>query len=1073
MIGEKCESCPHRWVLLTDAGCQECGVCHHALLDVTDHLRAEIDPVISDFSSTARGYYTAQKLVYLNETVDKYEPEVQALNPHSIDLSPLRLQIESLQTDLKSTNRRIEYADQRAKDLSANGFKLVNESRIWWDAGKEVRNNAGNTISEIDKLAESFDSSENYKVENAIAEADQILKELLEVQSDKPSKIQYDVQDHLNQIDIFGQPVKGQHNKLDNLRKDFGQFSDKLESLLKWSVGSNKIISEAQQLLDKNQNATVNTKFETVKTQANETMGNIEKTVVNSIRGNVTMDEIDRSIANLKNIHTKLKTINDKLDESLPNKNEAISKLSQTLIDEARQHSDELEKLAAKVSSEHTNISSNSETALQAANAYTNIVDAVGKARSAIAEAKQAAGNATELCDGIEELAGKSDQVARNMLDQARESLNKVQVDLQPHINDTSRVVRNILDTNDESDKKITSIDEALNQLTRETPNTKLWQRAHEQAVDANDLAQEALDVLKPISTELPSKLEHAKKMPKLVDDTNKDILQVSNQMDRVNTLIPSLETQVKEIGDLQNNAMKHMSSLGEQKSILQDKIDQAREIANKIKVGVTFQPSTTLELKAPSSELYEKEIVSIFVKTENPNGFIMYLGNENKTTGRRNKRNDFIALEVQGGHPILTINTGDGQPQRIVSKKNIANNNWHQIIVEKVGPEVKLIVREELDNGEIVDNIDKVELPKPDSIHLDEDRSKLYVGGYPPDFQANSNLKESSFEGQMENLRLLEKDVGLWNFVDAQDNRNGAQERDRIVEKDVPTNGYRFNGHGYVMLDAKQYNFQRKSSINFMFKVRRDAKDGLIFYNGQDDSFISLELLNGGVSFKYKLGKQQTHNFEAKDMFNDDQWHKVEAERDGRLGILKIDDRPFYMEESTSVDDDSSKSLKVSDTMYFGGYPGELLHSELTKQNFDGCIKDVQISNIMVDLSKNKRSYGVRPGCPEKFSSSLTFAGDTPGYWQRNQLQVDNHFLVTLEFKTKRDNGIIFYGTDHDQDATVGLSLLDGSLVLNSNNQVLSSSPQKLNDDEWHYVTAIHDASALKIIVDGQDSFS
>lgn len=1058
---------------MSDSGCQECGVCHHALLDVTDHLRDEIDPVISDFSSTARGYYTAQKLVYLNETVDKYEPEVQALNPHSIDLSPLRLQIDSLQTDQKSTNRRIEYADQRAKDLSANGFQLVNDSRGWWDTGKQVKLNAANTIAEIDKLADSFDTSENYKVEHAIDEADQILKELLEVQVNTPSKPQFDIQDHLNQIGIFGEPVKEQHNKLDNLRKDFGQFSDKLESLLKWSADSNKKISEARQLLDKNQNATVNIKFETVKNQANETMGNIENTVVNSIRGNVTMDEIDRSIANLKNIHEKLEKINEKLGESLPNKYEAISKLSTNIIDEARQHSDDLEKLAAKVNNEHTNISSNSETALQAANAYTNIVDAVGEARKAITDAHLAAGNATELCDGIDELSGKSDQVARNMLDQARESLNKVQAELQPHINETSRVVRNILDTNAESDHQITTIDDALNQLNRETPNTNLWQHAHEQAVNANELAQEALDVLKPITKELPSKLEHAKKMPKLVDDTNKDIMQVSNQMDRVNTLIPNLETQVEEIGELQNNAMKHMSSLGEQKSILQDKIDQAREIANKIKVGVTFQPSTTIELKPPSSELYEKEIVSIFVKTENPNGFILYLGNENKTTGRRNKRNDFIALEVQGGHPILTINTGDGQPQRIVSKKDIANNNWHQIIVEKVGPEVLLIVREELDNGDIVDNIDKAALHKPDTVHLDADRSKLYVGGYPPDFQTNSNLKESSFEGQMESLRLLEKDVGLWNFVDAQDNRVGAQERDRIVEKDVPSNGYRFNGHGYVILDAKQYNFKSKSSINFMFKVRRDAKDGLIFYNGRDDNFISLELLNGGVSFKYKLGKQRTHNFEAKDMFNDDQWHKVEAERDGRSGILKIDDRPFYVEEIIPAEDDTSKNLNVSDTMYFGGYPGEVPHSELTKKNFDGCIKDVQISNIMVDLSKNKRSYGVRPGCPEKFSSSLTFGGDAPGYWQRNQLLVENHFIVILQFKTKRDNGIIFYGTDYDQDATIGLSLLDGSLVLNSNSQALNSSPHKFNDGEWHDVTAVHEANALKIIVDGQDSFS
>jgi laminin alpha 3/5 len=49
VIGEKCDHCPYRWVLKEDEGCFECDSCIHDLLDVTDQLRAHIDPVAVEF----------------------------------------------------------------------------------------------------------------------------------------------------------------------------------------------------------------------------------------------------------------------------------------------------------------------------------------------------------------------------------------------------------------------------------------------------------------------------------------------------------------------------------------------------------------------------------------------------------------------------------------------------------------------------------------------------------------------------------------------------------------------------------------------------------------------------------------------------------------------------------------------------------------------------------------------------------------------------------------------------------------------------------------------------------------
>jgi laminin alpha 3/5 len=62
VIGEKCDHCPYRWVLKEDEGCFECDSCIHDLLDVTDRLRASIDPVAVEFEVREHGTLYPQKL---------------------------------------------------------------------------------------------------------------------------------------------------------------------------------------------------------------------------------------------------------------------------------------------------------------------------------------------------------------------------------------------------------------------------------------------------------------------------------------------------------------------------------------------------------------------------------------------------------------------------------------------------------------------------------------------------------------------------------------------------------------------------------------------------------------------------------------------------------------------------------------------------------------------------------------------------------------------------------------------------------------------------------------------------
>lgn len=76
VIGEKCDHCPYRWVLIENQGCFGCDSCTHDLLDVTDELTNMTDPVIEEFDNVASGFFTSRRLIYINNTVQEYKPKV-------------------------------------------------------------------------------------------------------------------------------------------------------------------------------------------------------------------------------------------------------------------------------------------------------------------------------------------------------------------------------------------------------------------------------------------------------------------------------------------------------------------------------------------------------------------------------------------------------------------------------------------------------------------------------------------------------------------------------------------------------------------------------------------------------------------------------------------------------------------------------------------------------------------------------------------------------------------------------------------------------------------------------------
>ena len=146
--------------------------------------------------------------------------------------------------------------------------------------------------------------------------------------------------------------------------------------------------------------------------------------------------------------------------------------------------------------------------------------------------------------------------------------------------------------------------------------------------------------------------------------------------------------------------------------------------------------------------------------------------------------------------------------------------------------------------------------LPGSHSIfNLDQEKSKLFVGGFPPSFQVQDSVVSSSFDGEMEELMIGDVPVSFWNFVDGENNNMPAYERDKLVNLQ-PITGYRFDRDGYAILSKKSSQMPPDlKQFRVQFKFKTWVNNGLMYLMGGKKHFLALELRDGHILYQFDLG--------------------------------------------------------------------------------------------------------------------------------------------------------------------------------------------------------------------------
>uniref|UniRef100_A0A8C4GYN5 Contactin associated protein 2 n=1 Tax=Dicentrarchus labrax TaxID=13489 RepID=A0A8C4GYN5_DICLA len=146
---------------------------------------------------------------------------------------------------------------------------------------------------------------------------------------------------------------------------------------------------------------------------------------------------------------------------------------------------------------------------------------------------------------------------------------------------------------------------------------------------------------------------------------------------------------------------------------------------------------------------------------------------------------------------------------------------------------------------------------------------------------------------------------------------------------------------------------FQGETSADISFYFKTSAPYGVFLENLGNTDFIRLELKSPKVvSFSFDVGNGPVElTVHSATPLNDDQWHRVMAERNVKEAVLQLDQT---YKTSQLAPAQGHTRLELFSQLYVGGQRG-----------FLGCIRALRMNGITLDLEERaKVTPGVKPGC-------------------------------------------------------------------------------------------------------------
>uniref|UniRef100_A0A669BRE9 Contactin associated protein 2 n=1 Tax=Oreochromis niloticus TaxID=8128 RepID=A0A669BRE9_ORENI len=156
---------------------------------------------------------------------------------------------------------------------------------------------------------------------------------------------------------------------------------------------------------------------------------------------------------------------------------------------------------------------------------------------------------------------------------------------------------------------------------------------------------------------------------------------------------------------------------------------------------------------------------------------------------------------------------------------------------------------------------------------------------------------------------------------------------------------------------------FQGETSADISFYFKTSAAYGVFLENLGNTDFIRLELKSPKVvSFSFDVGNGPVElTVHSATSLNDDQWHRVMAERNVKEAVLQLDQT---YRTSRLAPAQGHTRLELFSQLYVGK-THTLASAAGGQRGFLGCIRALRMNGITLDLEERaKVTPGVKPGC-------------------------------------------------------------------------------------------------------------
>ncbi|KAM9703234.1 neurexin 3b isoform 14-T14 [Menidia menidia] len=361
----------------------------------------------------------------------------------------------------------------------------------------------------------------------------------------------------------------------------------------------------------------------------------------------------------------------------------------------------------------------------------------------------------------------------------------------------------------------------------------------------------------------------------------------------------------------------------------------------------LSYDGSMYMKVVIPNIIHTEAEDVSLRFMSQRAFGLLM------AATSRESA--DTLRLELDSGRVKLTVNldcvrincnTSKG-PEVLYAGQKLNDNEWHSVRVVRRGKNFKLIVDEDMAEGQMAGDHTRLEFNNVETGILTE---KRFVSSAP-----------SSFIGHLQSLKF-----------------NGMQYIDMCKNGDIDfcELNARF-GMRFIVADPVTFKtkgsylglatLQAYTTMHLFFQFKTTSPDGFIIFNsGDGNDFIAVELVKGFIHYVFDLGNGPSLlKGNSDNPLNDNQWHNVVITRDAsNTHTLKVDAK------SVTQNVNGAKNLDLKGDLFIGGL-GPNMYQNLPKlvvsrEGFQGCLASVDLNGRLPDLISDAlfRSGQVERGC-------------------------------------------------------------------------------------------------------------